>query len=54
MDPAQLRYSRRWTLHQKNVGKGGDIISHWSSGPGNYTFDSDCWWCRLKQFLRLA
>ena len=39
---------RSFTLHQRNVGKGGDIITHWSSG-GNDTFDSDCWWCRLKR-----
>jgi len=46
-----LRRSRRWTLHQKNVGGGGNIITHWTSGPGNYTFDPDCWWCRLKGFF---
>ncbi len=43
------RPKRSFTLHQRNVGKGGDIITHWSSGAGNYTFDSDCWWCRLKR-----
>jgi hypothetical protein len=46
-----LRRSRRFTLHQKNVGRGGDIVTHWSSGPGNYTYDPDCWWCNFKNFF---
>lgn len=46
---ADLKRSRRWTLHQKNVATNGDIITHWSSGPGNYTFDACCWWCRMKR-----
>gem|GEM_PF-6139275 len=42
---------KRFTLHRRNVGKNGDIITHWSSGPGNYTYDPDCWWCRFKKFF---
>lgn len=46
-----LRQKPPFTLHQRNVGRNGNIITHWSSGPGNYTFDADCWWCRFKQLI---
>jgi hypothetical protein len=45
------RPKRSFTLHQRNVGKNGDVITHWSSGPGNYTYDPDCWWCRVKGYF---
>jgi len=45
------RPGRKFTLHQRNVGKNGNVITHWSSGPGNYTYDPDCRWCRFKFFL---
>lgn len=43
MSDEVYRPKRRWTMHRRNVGKRGEIITHWASYPGNYTFDPSCW-----------
>lgn len=48
-----------FTFHSRNVGdKEGYTIPHWRDfycdNPGEYSYDPDCRWCRIKLWIKIA